>query len=300
MGAHLRIIMKIPKHFQKQEKLLIIAFTTFPFLFLIAFTYYPLASMIGYSFTDWDGVSKVKNFVGWDNYQKVFSDPQYFGVFKVSLYYLAGSVIQLILALIIASILNFKLHCKKLFKGIYFFPYMVNGVAVAMIFSFFFMSGGALDSVLSFLHLDGLIREWLDDPRLINPSLVYTQIWRNLGFTSVIFLGAMQATDTQVYDAAAVDGAGEWQVFEYIIIPSIRSILELQIILAVKNALSVFETPYIMTGGSNGSATFVIQTVKTAFNYNKVGLASAMGIVLFMIIMIITVIQKVILRDRDQ
>lgn len=287
------------KNIHASDRKIIIAFTVFPFIFLILFTYFPLVNMIGYSFTDWDGVDKVKHYIGLENYIRVFTDPQYFGVFKVSAYYLIGFALQLVLALWIAAVLNFKLHCKKLFKGIMFFPYLINGVAVAMVFNFFFSPDGTLDSILKFCGLSGCIQKWLGDPKLINPSLVYAQIWRYLGFTVVIFLGAMQAIDRQVYDAAEVDGASRFQMFRYITLPSIRSILELQIILSVKNALNVFEMPYIMTGGANGSMTFVIQTVKTAFNYNKVGLASSMGIVLFMIIIIITVIQKILLKEHE-
>lgn len=280
------------------KRLFIIAFTIFPFLFLITFTYYPLVNMLGYSFTDWNGSSKEKTFVGLANYIRVFTDSQYFGVFKVSFYYIIGFALQMIIALFLASILNFKLHGKKLFKGILFFPYLINGVAVAMMFNFFFTPEGTLDTLLKFFGLDFLIQQWLGNPKLINFSLVYAQVWRYIGFTVVIFLGAMQAIDRQVYDAADVDGANGWQVFRFIVLPSIKSILELQIILSVKNALSVFEMPYIMTDGANGSMTFVIQTVKTAFNYSKVGLASAMAIILFMIIIIITFIEKVLLRKE--
>ena len=282
----------------KSKILLIIVFTIFPFIFLITFTYLPIFQMIRYSFTDWDGVSKILNYVGLDNYKRILTNSQYFGVFKVSFYYLIGAAIQLILALVIAGVLNTAMRCKKLFKGIMFFPYLINGVAVAMIFNFFFTPDGTFDSILKFVGLGGLIQKWLGDPALINYSLVFAQLWRYLGFTVVIFLGAMQAIDTQVYDASKVDGASGFQTFWYITMPSIKSILELQLILAVKNAFSAFETPYIMTDGANGSMTFVIQTIKTAFNYNHVGLASAMAMVLFIIIIIITVVQKIFLRER--
>lgn len=277
----------------------ILAFTIFPFVFLMTFTYIPLANMIGYSFTDWDGVSVVKQYVGLKNYIQILTNAEYFGVFKVTFYYLIAAVIQLMLGLFFAVQLNKKLRFKNVFKGVYFFPYLINGVAVAMIFNFFFMPSGTLDSMLNFLGLGKLTQKWLGNPSLINVSLCFVQIWKYLGFTIVIFLGAMQAIDSTVYEAAAVDGAGDFQVFKSIILPSIKNILGLQIILAVKNSLSVFEIPYIMTDGANGSMTFVIKTIKTAFSYNKIGLASAMSIVLFMIIIIITIVQKLLIREED-
>lgn len=283
--------------YKRRKQLLILAFSIFPVVFLVTFTYIPLVNMVLYSFTDWDGISKVKDFVGLKNYIRIFTDPQYFMVFKVSLYYILGSVVQLVLALGVATILNFRLRFKNFFKGVLFFPYLMNGVAVSMMFIFFFQPAGVLDSFLQLIGFEELIRKWLGDPGIINYSMVFISMWRSLGFSIVIYLGAMQSIDKNVFEAAAVDGANKVQVFFRIILPSIRPILTLQVILAVKGALSVFETPFIMTDGANGSMTFVIQTMKTAFNYDKVGLASAMAVVLFMIVIILTIVQKVLIKE---
>ncbi len=285
--------------YRRKEQLLIVAFSIFPVIFLIGFTYLPLINMIYYSFTDWDGISKVKNIVGFDNYVKIFTDPQYLSVFRVSLFYIAGSAIQLVVALGVATILNFEVKFKNFFKGVLFFPYLMNGVAVSMMFIFFFQPEGILDSFLTLIGFEELIRQWLGDPGIINYSMVFISIWRSLGFSIVIYLGAMQSIDESIYEAANVDGANKFDVFKNIILPSIRPILSLQIILAVKGALSVFETPFIMTNGANGSTTFVIQTMKTAFTYEKVGLASAMAMVLFMIIIILTVVQKILVKESN-
>lgn len=293
----MKAFAKLGFGYTRQKKILILSFTVFPLLFLLTFTYWPMLNMVWYSFTNWDGISKVKEFVGFDNYVRIFSDPQYFSVFKVSLYYIAGSILTLFLSLFLATILNFKLRLANVFKGILFFPYLINGVAVAMIFLFFFQPEGILDSLLSLLGLNGWIHQWLGNPDLINYSMVFVSMWKGLGFAVVLYLGAMQSIDDSVYEAANVDGANGWQVFKSIIIPSIKPILALQIILSVKGALSVFEIPFIMTNGANGSMTFVIQTIKTGFNYNKVGLASAMAMILFIIIIVMTVVQKFFLKE---
>ena len=120
-----------------------------------------------------------------------------------------------------------------------------------------------------------------------------------MGFNMLIFIGAIQSIPDEIYEAAALDGANRWQQFRYIILPSIRRIVELNLLLAINGALSVFDIPYIMTGGGNGSTTFVIQTVNTAFKYNKVGMASAMAIVLLIIVLIITGIQRRYLNDKE-
>ena len=108
----------------------------------------------------------------------------------------------------------------------------------------------------------------------------------------VMFAGAIQSINGDLYEAAAIDGANRWQQFKYITFPGIKLIISLNLILAVKGAISVFEIPKIMTDGANGSSTFVLKTLDTAFTIHKVGLASAMGVVLLIFIMIVTFIQK--------
>ena len=119
-----------------------------------------------------------------------------------------------------------------------------------------------------------------------------------MGLNFVLFLGAIQSISSHIYEAADIDGANSWDKFRYIIFPSILPILSLSFILAIKGSLSVFEIPYIMTGGANGSATFVIQTVDMAFKFGKVGLGSAMAVVLLIIILLVTGIQRLIIKDE--
>jgi len=140
---------------------------------------------------------------------------------------------------------------------------------------------------------------WLGDRHLINFSLVAVSIWRYMGLNFVMFLGAIQSIPSDIYEASELDGASRWQQFIYIIMPGIKPITALSAILAVRGALSVFEIPYIMTSGLNGSMTFVIQTVNTAFKFNKVGLASAMAVVLLVFIVIVTWIQNALLNEKE-
>ena len=112
-----------------------------------------------------------------------------------------------------------------------------------------------------------------------------------------MFIGAIQSVSPDIYEAAELDGANRFQVFRYIIAPGIRPIILLQMILAVKGAISVYEIPFIITGGRFGSSTFVIQTTETAFKFQKVGLASAMAVVLFLIIVVVTIIQKLVFKE---
>ena len=287
---------KLSKEWEK--RILVFSFTIIPVLLLLVFSYYPLIKMIQYSLTDWNGYSQNSNFVGLDNYKTVLTNPNYFSVFKTSLYYFIATFFQLGIALLFATILSFKVKFANFWKGILFFPYLLNGVAIGFIFLYFYKGGGTLDTVLKAVGLGDQIRLWLGDRSINNISLAFTSVWRYTGFNFLVFLGAIQSINPEVYEAAEIDGANRWNQFRYIIIPSIRNIVFLNIILGVSGSLSVFDIPYIMTGGSNETSTFVIQTIDTAFKYNKVGLASAMAIILLFIVIVVSVIQKVVTSER--
>jgi raffinose/stachyose/melibiose transport system permease protein len=274
-------------------------FLLVPLGLLLLFTYVPLLNMLVYSVFKWDGLSPVKEFLGLGNYVEIFTRPELFGVFGVSLYYFVGAFVQMGLALYLATILSFSTRFRNIFKGIIFFPFLMNGVAIAFMFLYVFKPDGVLDSVLTGLGIGatGDHPLWLGDRSLVNVSLAGVSVWRYLGLNFVIFLGAIQSIPSEMLEAGEIDGASRWQQFRYLIVPSIRPVIGLSFILAISGALSVFEIPYIMLFGANGSATFVIQTVDMAFKFNKVGLASAMAVVLLAIILGVTWIQRHIFSD---
>lgn len=267
-----------------------------PLVLLVVFTYVPVANLVSYSFTDWDGLSKTSQFVGLDNYTELFTRPKLFQVFFVSLFYLAGAVVQIVLALYFAAILGAGVRFRTFFKGILFFPYLINGVAIGFVFLYFFQPGGTLDTVLGLFGATPKL--WLGDPDLVNTSLAGVSVWRFLGVNFVLFFGAIQAIPTHLYEAAALDGATTWQQFRHITLPALKPIISITTILAVSGSLSVFEIPLIMTGGSNNSTTFVIQTLKLAFQFDKVGLASAAAIVLLGLVLLVTWLQRVLVPDE--
>ena len=281
-----------------EKKLLIFLFTIVPVSLLLLFSYYPLVKMFQYSLTDWNGITPDPNFVGLDNYRTVLTNPKYLSVFKTSFYYFTATFFQLGIALLFATILSFKVKFANFWKGILFFPYLLNGVAIGFIFLYFYKGGGTLDTVLTFFGLEDQIQLWLGNRSINNISLAFTSVWRYTGFNFLVFLGAIQSVNPEIYEAAEIDGANQWDKFRYIIVPSIKKIIFLNIILGISGSLSVFDIPYIMTGGSNGTTTFVIQTIATAFKYNKTGLASAMGIILLVIVIVVTVVQKLAVKEE--
>src|SRR6478609_4940953 len=244
-----------------------------PYLFLLVpvgllllLTYTPVVNMFWYSVTDWDGLDKTKNFIGLDNYINVFTDPDNLRVFYVSLFYVVGSLVQM---------------------------------AIALIFLNFLKPGGGLDTVLMKTGFESLIHQWTGDPDIANFSLAAVSVWRYTGLTFVMFLGAIQSINSEIYEAAALDGANRWHEFWSIILPSIRPIVGLAFILGISGSLSVFEIPFVMTGGSNGTETFVLRTLWMAFQRNMVGLASAMAVVLLVLVLLITWLQRKLVPEEE-
>jgi ABC-type sugar transport system permease subunit len=271
-------------------------FLLVPLALLILFTYIPIANMISYSFVKWDGLSPVKKFIGLDNYIDVFTRPELFGVFFTSLYYFVGAFIQMGLALFLATTLSFRIRFKNVFKGIIFFPYLINGVAISFIFLYVFRPDGVFDALLGTVGFHDTPL-WLGERDNVNFTLAGVSIWRYLGLNFVLFIGAIQSIPTETIESAEIDGAGRWQIFRFLILPGIRPVVSLSFILAIAGSLSVFEIPYVMLRGANGSATFVTQTVQTAFVHQKFGLASAMAVVLLVLILVVTWIQRRIVPD---
>lgn len=285
--------------YKKQRKLVIATFLAIPLMLIFMFTYLPAMNMVYYSFTSWKGYG-AKEFIGLQNYIEIFKDPAIFGVFKNSLYYFGGGLIQLVLAFLFAVIVNSKIKGQAFFKSLFFFPYLINGVAISLMFLFFFQPNGTLDTVLSMLGLETLVKQWLGDAQYVNFSLAFTSIWRFFGYNFCIFLGALQSVSSDTLEAAELDGANDWNKILYIYIPSVKRIIELNLILNISGAISVFEIPYIMTGGANGSSTFVIETMKTAFSFNKVGKASAMAVIVLLIVLAVALIQNLLFKEEKE
>ena len=279
-----------------QKALVMVAFMTIPLLLLIVFTYLPFGEMVGYSFYKMK-YTGARTFVGLKNYMDVFQRRDCFGALKLSVYYMLGSLVQLALSLYLATILSFKVKGGNIFKGFMFFPFLINGIAVGFIFKFFYTRGFVFDTVLQWcgFNLENL-PYWLKDQSINNFSLVGTSVWRYFGQNMVLFIGAIMSVDAEMYEAAILDGANKFQQFIYIILPNIKTIVMLNVILSITGSLSAFEPPYVITSGANGTGTYFVIMHEIAHTQQKVGLASAMAVVLLGIIFIATILQKLFFK----
>lgn len=280
-----------------QRILVIVLFMIVPLTLLAVFTYIPFFEMIRFSFYNMKYGGQEGTWVGINNYIEVFKRSECFKSLLVSVYYMGGAVIQLALALFFATMFVFHVKGSGFFKGAMFFPYLICGIAVGFIFKFFYARGFVLDSLLQMFGMNiEDIPYWLQDQSINNISLAATSVWRYTGQNMVLFLGAMMSVDTDLYEAASLDGANKWHQFLYIILPSIKSIVVLNLILSISGSLSAFEPPYVITNGTMGTGTYFVIMNRLAHENQKVGLACAMAIVLLAIIVICTVAQNLFFK----
>lgn len=273
-----------------------ITFLLIPLVLLFVFTYLPFFKMFEFSLYKMKYLGS-RTFVGIQNYIDVFKRDDIFSSLKLSFYYMGGALVQLILALFFATILSFKTRGGNFFKGAIFFPFLVNGIALGFIFKFFYTRGFVLDTLLGSLGINmESLPYWLKDTSINNISLVATSVWKYMGQNMVLFIGAIMSVDPNMYEAAEIDGANKWHKFFYIILPSIRTIVLLNLILSITGSLAAFEPPYVITKGNFGTATYFFTMHTIAHENQKVGLASAMAVVLMGIIVLATIAQKLFFR----
>lgn len=287
-----------------QKKILIFTFLAIPLLLSIAFVLYPTLEMFRVSFTDWDGISEIKNNIGLENYINIFKDsPDVWKSFSNSLLYVGIGLLFIPLEIIFAVFLNSKLRGMKFFKSTIFMPYIINGVAISYAFSFFFSpENGAFNGILNMFGLGGAVQNWLSNPEVVNYTLSSVFMWRNFGFFTILFLTGLQSISEETLEAADIDGANSIQKLRYVIVPGLRRIIDIVIFMTITWGLQVFDIPFVMTGGGPGivSSTFSVFTMKTAFNFNGFGMASAMGVVMVIIVAIIMIGQQLVMRRGDE
>ncbi len=282
----------------RNSKIIIVLFLILPIIHLLVFSYIPIISNVYLSFTNYKGIGEAK-FIGLKNYKRLLTDPQYIMLFKNCLWYMVVAIPQLIFAFVLAIFVNGKFRGLNLFKSILIIPYLLNGVIVSTIFIIFFNNSGTLNLILDTIGLGNLQQQWLQKLSLVNPAIASISIWRYYGVNFIMFFGGLQTIPSELFEAAAVDGCTKWQEIRFISIPSIRKILFINILLSISGSIQVFEIPYIMMNGSNGTVTPVIQIQQSAFSDNRMGFAAALSIMVFIIVVIAVGLQSFINKKGD-
>ncbi len=287
------------KTLEKERKRFILLSLCIPMALLIAFVVFPAIDLFRMSLTNWDGYSPSSDFIALDNYISMFKNKDLWMSLKNNAVYFVVHLCMIPVELAFAVLLNSKLRAAKFYKTMVFMPYIINGVAIAYAFSYFFSPiNGAFDEILSVVHLDFLSRSWLSDSGIVNYVLSFVSLWRFSGYHVILFMAALQSLPQDVQEAAVVDGASAWQIFKYIQIPSIMLMVDFVLFENIRGALQVFDIPFVMTGGGPGyaSSTFTLYTIDTAFKYSNFGLASTMAVAIMVMIVILYVMQNKIIH----
>lgn len=259
--------------------------------FLI-FTAGPMIASLIYSFTDYALVNDWK-FIGADNYIELFSgeDPYFYQSLKVTIYYVALSVpLQLVVSFLFAMLLNQNVRFKSVFRTIFYMPTIVPAVAAAMVWMWVLDPDlGVLNNLLQTLHLP--TSKWIYDEATVIPSLAMMSLW-TVGGTMVIFLAGLQDIPQQLYEAAKIDGGNAWHRLFKITVPMMTPTIFFNLVMGIIGGLQTFNQAYIMTGGgpNNASLFYAFYLYRQAFSFSKMGSASAIAWVLFVLVLALTLI----------
>ncbi|MFQ5796032.1 MAG: carbohydrate ABC transporter permease [Candidatus Bipolaricaulia bacterium] len=246
-------------------------------------TVYPVAKAFYYSFTDYDVLSP-PIWVGIANYQEIVQDDLFWKSLWNTFFYTALAVpISLVISLGLALLVNRKLPGIEIYRTAFFLPSVTPIVAFSILWIWLLHPGfGLINWLLSLVGLNGL--GWLSDPRWSKPAIILMAQW-GTGATMLIFLGGLQTIPKQLYEAAEIDGASLWRRFIHVTLPMLSPTILLNLILQTIFSLQIFTQGFIMTGGGPLDSTlfYVLYLFRNAFTYFRMGYAAALGVVLFVI-----------------
>ncbi len=264
---------------------------------LSIFTVIPVLSSLALTLYEWDLLTPPQ-FVGLANVNRLIHDRGFWEALAHTLYFIVGYVpLVMIIALVVAVILNERLRGLLFFRAAFFVPVVSAWVAVALMWKWIFNPKfGIFNYVLELLNIQG--PAWLFDPQWAMPAIIITSVWKDIGFVMVMFLAGLQGIPADYYEAAAIDGANGWQRFFRITLPLLSPTTFFALIISLINSFQVFDQVWIMTGGGPAGATSVLveQIVKNAFSYSRMGYASSLSWVLFLLVFTATIVQMRIQR----
>jgi len=275
-------------------------------ILLLVFMVLPFLMAFGLSFTNQRLIESPRGtqFIGMANYMRILGDNLFKkGLSNNAIFVLVVVPLQTALALALAILVNIKVKGNKVFRAIFFIPTVTTMVVVSVIWSFLYHPDGLINGFLTFITFgvwDGI--DFLNSTTTAFPSIMLMSMWQGVGFQMLIFLAALQEIPDSFYEAADIDGANTWQQFLYITLPQLKNTTTFVIISTTILAFRLFTQVYVMTSGGpqNSTYTAMLHIYNMAFKRLNIGYSSALTVVFFLIILVISIVQRIVLNDTEE
>ncbi|XHH07450.1 sugar ABC transporter permease [Bacillus sp. A1] len=268
-----------------------------PALIFLLFVYIPIIENVFFSLFEWSSFQPEKTFIGLKNYIDLFHDPVFFTALRNNVLYAVISLIcQVGGGLILAAVLEDRLVRKwsPFFRTVFFLPVVISMTVIALLFDFIYNPEiGLLNQLLEAVGLDELTRAWLGDENTAMLSVIFVSQWQSVGYIAMLYIVSIQSIPAELYESAQLDGAGKIQQFFHITVPQTKEMSFVAVVMTLTGAFTVFNEPYILTGGGPGNASEVLSTFlyKSAFTKDMMGYASAIATVVLLMTLALSLIQ---------
>ena len=283
---------KAANKLKRKNTLTALSFIAPNFIGFFLFTLVPVVFSLILAFMEWDSF-RSPEFVGMKNFSKMLGDDTFWISLKNTFLYTIGVVpLTLVCSLGLAILLNKKVRGMKFFRTAFFFPYVTSLVAIAVVWNMLFHpTMGPINQFLKFFIENP--PGWTSSSDWALTAIIIVSVWRGMGYYMILYLAGLQSVPKELYEAASIDGANKWQQFHNVTLPSLRPTTFFVSIMLVINCFKIFDLVQVMTAGGPGRATNVLvyQIYNEAFVKFNFGYASAIAMVLFVIVLGITVIQ---------
>ncbi len=269
-------------------------------LYFLLFVGFPLVFSFILIFHKWNVITPME-WIGMRNFIRLFQDKLFFQSILNTLRFLIIHIpLQIVVALILAVLLNQKIKARGFFRAIYFLPVIVSGVVITLLWrQLYAYDSGLLNTLLKSIGFSRI--PWITHPDWAMPSIAIMATWKNVGLYVVLFLVGLQGIPRYLYEAADIDGAGAVQQFFHITLPALNSTLVLVIILSTIGGFSLFIEPFVMTGGGpvNSTLSAMLYIYNQAFYFGHMGYAATLGFFFAAIVLMVVLIQKKCVERKD-
>lgn len=274
-------------------------------LLLCVFMYYPALSNFFYSFLRWDLFRGTKRFIGLKNYTDLFADPSFYVALSNNIKYVVISLIfQVGLALIFAATIE-QYRSEKIkgfIRTVFFIPSLISLTVIGLLFTFVYMSDGLLNSFLSLIGLSSITKGWLGNSKTAIYAVIAVSQWKSVGYTMLLLIVSIQRIPSDLYEASTIDGASRIRQFTSVTVPMIKDMIAVSVIINISGGLLIFNEVYVMTNGGPGGSSEVLSTImyKNAFNFGKVGYASAISVVILLLSAVFFALQRLVSGKEEE